>query len=96
MQDRLNSRPMIEQRVCQVILTVADWLPNNQEVLQSDSLKNDLGFDSLALVHLQVAIEDEFGFRFDPVRTDFISVFDKVVNLITFLIEAGIANEERS
>ena len=84
----------VEQRVYQVISTVADWLPRDRKIRQSDSLKNDLGFDSLAIVHLQVAIEDEFGIRFDPVNTDFISVFDTVGSLTTFLIDAGVVSEE--
>ncbi len=85
----------IEQRVYQVLGAIADWLPNNQEISLSDSLSNDLGFDSLAFVNLQIAIEDEFGFRFDPVQTDFISIFNTAGSLVTFLIKAGIDSEEQ-
>jgi acyl carrier protein len=93
-QTILSARLAIEQRVFQVLGKIAKWLPREQEVHPNNSLKQDLGFDSLALVHLQVAIEDEFGFRFDPVQTNFITVFDTAESLTTFLINAGVATEE--
>jgi acyl carrier protein len=58
----------------------------NPNVIHLDTnLVSDLGFDSLAIVHLQVAIEDEFEIRFDPVNTDFITVFETVGSLSDFL-----------
>ncbi|CCO22312.1 acyl carrier protein [Maridesulfovibrio hydrothermalis] len=74
-----------EKRVCNTIRATADWLPSDQIITDRHSLRKDLGFDSLAIVHLQVAIEDEFEIRFDPVSTDFITVFETVGSLSNFL-----------
>ena len=74
-----------EKRVCNTIHAIADWLPNDKIIINSHSLRKDLGFDSLAIVHLQVAIEDEFDIRFDPVNTDFVTVFETVGGLSDFL-----------
>lgn len=74
-----------EKRVCNTIRAIADWLPSDQIITNSHLLRKDLGFDSLAIVHLQVAIEDEFEIRFDPVNTDFITVFETVGSLSDFL-----------
>lgn len=73
--------------VIKQIREVADWLPPDQIFSPNNSLREDLGFDSLAIVRLQISLEDNFNFRFDPVNTDFISVFNSIDNLTTFLME---------
>ena len=72
--------------VVKQIRDVADWLPSDQIISPNNSLREDLGFDSLAIVKLQISLEDNFNFRFDPVNTDFISVFNSIDNLTTFLM----------
>lgn len=74
------------QNIYEIIHSIADWLPNDYQVTNGNSLKLDLKFDSLAIVHLQVAIEDEFQFRFDPINTDFLKVFDTVGSLLNYVM----------
>lgn len=75
----------INDRITDVILHIAEWLPDYYQITDNTSFKIDLKFDSLALVHLQVAIEDEFDFRFDPISTNFITVFHNVKNLREYI-----------
>ncbi len=48
-------------------------------------LKLDLGFDSIALVVLQVNIEERFGIQFDPLQDDFDEIFQKAGDLYTYV-----------
>lgn len=50
-------------------------------ILENDLLRDELGFDSLALVVLQIEIEDAFGIRFDPAEEDLQQVFFSVGTL---------------
>ena len=42
---------------------------------------DDLGFDSVNLLYLQVAVEDEFDIKFDPILDDFSEIFRNLKNL---------------
>jgi len=53
--------------------------------LLDKDLQNDLGLDSLAMVTLQVSIEDQFDLRFDPILMDLASVFQTVGTLVDFI-----------
>lgn len=56
------------------------WL-DGREVGPGMSLTEDLQLDSVALVHLQVAVEDSFSLRFHPVDDDLMAIFATVGNL---------------
>jgi acyl carrier protein len=88
----MDDRNEIFLSVIKQITAVADWLPSDQIFSPKTSLREDLGFDSLAIVRLQISLEDNFNFRFDPVNTDFISVFNSIENLTTFLMELQVLN----
>lgn len=51
------------------------------------SLRDDLGLDSMDIVRLQVVIEDEFNFRFDPGSHDLDAVFTTIGAISRFLAE---------
>lgn len=55
---------MIEQFMEDFYNLLIDARGCNQEVKNSDSLKEDLGFDSLTLVSLIISIENHFGIEF--------------------------------
>lgn len=48
-------------------------------------IQNELGFDSIMLIMLQIDIEDAFHIRFDPVEEDFQQVFLSVRTLTDFV-----------
>jgi len=72
------------QIIREILLRTFSWLDENNITLES-RLREDLELDSLAMVNLQVAIEDEFDIRFDPVETDLTEVFETVGTLINFI-----------
>lgn len=76
---------MIVKKVKDVILSIGNWIPKDVVITMDSNIKNDLGFDSLALIRLQVEIEDTFGLNFDPVDTDFVRVFSTVGNLVSYI-----------
>lgn len=45
-----------------------------------------LGYDSISMIHLQVEIEDEFRFMFDPIEDDFEQIFSSVANLYDYVV----------
>ena len=48
-------------------------------------IQDELGFDSIMLVVLQIDIEDAFHIRFDPVEEDLQQVFLSVRTLMDFV-----------
>jgi acyl carrier protein len=60
------------------------WLKEKKVNLESN-LKDDLGFDSISLVELQILIEEEFNIRFNPIETDLSEVFKTIASLIEYL-----------
>ena len=58
------------------------------EINFNDSLRDDLKLDSINLVNLQVAIEDSFDIRFNPLESDLALIFKTVGSLLSFL-ESG-------
>ncbi|NDV57969.1 acyl carrier protein [Bacteroides sp. 519] len=80
----------IEERIIQIIKKQFIWLSSQEEISVNASLRNDLAFDSIAIVNLQVLLEDEFDFRFNPVVDDFSKIFYSIETLtyyISLLIE---------
>ncbi len=61
---------------------------NISEINFNDSLRDDLKLDSINLVNLQVAIEDSFDIRFNPLESDLALIFKTVGSLLSFL-ESG-------
>ncbi|MBD5450898.1 MAG: acyl carrier protein [Lachnospiraceae bacterium] len=49
------------------------------------NLRDELGMDSLAMVMLQVQIEEEFRFTFDPIEDDFERIFETFGSLYNYL-----------
>ena len=78
------------QNVRKILTNNFDWLKGLNPILLEHRLREDLELDSLDMVNLQVAVEDEFDIRFDPVETDLTEVFQTVGSLAEFLkIYAG-------
>lgn len=73
------------QVIRRIMVNEFDWLTDGDCILAEHRLREDLELDSLAMVSLQVAIEDEFEIRFDPVQPDPTVVFHTVGSLAHFL-----------
>lgn len=57
---------------------IGDELDRQDDIMAIDEethLENDLGMDSLEMVSLQLAIEDAYGFEFNPAEDDFDDCF---------------------
>jgi len=67
----------------------------NKPILLEDKLGDDLGLDSVHLVDLIVAIEDEFNIRFDPMEVDLVEVFKTVESLVNYITK-NIPNQKSS
>lgn len=61
-----------------------EWI--QVEIHLDHRLREDLSLDSIAMVNLQVAIEDKFDFRFDPTEMDLVNIFESVNSLVDFLL----------
>lgn len=71
----------MEDLVC-VINQILDSQPELGTLSPKSRLHEDLGLDSLGLVRLQVAIEDEFTIHFDPMAEDLAEAFETVGSLL--------------
>lgn len=61
-------------------------IPFDNPLINPDTdLKLDLGLDSIALVVLQINIEECFGIQFDPLQDDFDEIFHKVNNVYIYV-----------
>lgn len=69
----------------QILVNLFDWITDANQIFPEHRLREDLELDSVAMVNLQVAIEDEFDIRFDPIETDLAEVFDTVGSLADFI-----------
>lgn len=59
----------------------------SDEIKMSDRFQEDLDMDSVKLVMLQIAIEDEFQIMFEPLKDNFIEIFSTVATLNKFIEE---------
>jgi acyl carrier protein len=57
-----------------------------ERILPEHRLREDIGLDSLAMIDLLVAIEEEFHIYLDPLEVDLYSAFETVGSL-TVLVE---------
>lgn len=77
----MNSDMEQNQIFDKVVRIIHDVLENEEVVTREATLVDDLMFDSVSLLYLQVAVEDEFDIRFDPLTDDFTSIFYSVDSL---------------
>ena len=81
------NRPGREETENRIIEIVTEMFRNsagyNKDVTVSDKtrIQDELGFDSIMLIVLQIDIEDAFHIRFDPVEEDLQQVFLSVRTL---------------
>ena len=75
---------IVLNKIQEIILNNFKWIISKDICLESN-LKNDLGFDSISLVELQILIEEEFNIRFNPIETDLSEVFKTITSLIEYL-----------
>ena len=68
-----------------MLVETFSWIYSANAILPEHRLQEDLELDSLAMVNLQVAIEDRFSIRFDPISMDLVEVFETVGSLASFL-----------
>lgn len=66
---------------------VSNILDEDCDIRKDSLFVNDLGFDSVNLLYLQVAVEDEFDIRFDPILDDFSVIFKDIISLCACIEE---------
>lgn len=79
MDDRIQGRVMAE------ICAIPGLLVNPEELGPRLRLREDVGLESVTLIQLIVAIEDEFDFRVDPLTTDLDEALETVDSLVAFV-----------
>ena len=55
---------------------------NEEKITPNASLTNDLGADSLALVEISLAVEEQFGIRLDDEETFALDTVQQIVDCI--------------
>ena len=77
------SREQIIEKLREILLAADD---RNREVLanctEGSHLTTDLGFTSVSLLYMVIAVEEEFGIRFDDVT---VSDFDTLGDVVDYL-----------
>lgn len=74
-------------RLQEVMLSNIPKLSGRDALLLQDNteLAADLQMDSFDIVTIQVVLEDEFNFEFNPMEDDFESIFSTMGNLTAYL-----------
>ena len=80
----MNSETAL-QIIQQILLNIIQPPVNVRQILPQHRLREDLDLDSLFIVNLQVAIEDEFDMRFDPIENDLTEGIETVGSLVAFI-----------
>lgn len=75
----------VHATVITLICQETDPAKLSDEVLLHHRLRGDLGLDSLNIVALTVALEDQFEMFFDPINMDLVEIFESVGSLIAFI-----------
>ena len=82
-------RKRIEKKVLELVYETIDKgedVPGDV-LADRESMLMDLGYDSISMIHLQVEIEDEFRFMFDPKEDDFEEIFSTVGKLCDYVVQ---------
>jgi len=74
---------MIFEKVTELVENCNKELERNIEA--GDRIVEDLGFDSIQLINLQVTLEDTFDFMFDPIDDDFSVIFYNIDSICKYL-----------
>jgi len=80
-----NSEEVKMSEVVAVIRDNFESLRTLEDLSSGSELHRDLGLDSLDIVRLQVAIEDHFDVRFDPIRDDLAEAFLSAGSLLKLI-----------
>lgn len=81
----------IEEKVIKMICEIIGC--EEKDIHDKGILLEDLGYDSITKIQLQVEIEDEFGFLFDPLEDDFDDIFSTVEKLCQYVVVRVNTNE---
>lgn len=75
------------KEVIDIMIANFPQLKEIQDLLSNRStrLAEDLQLDSFSIITLQVAIEDNFHIRFDPLEDDFVEIFRTIGQLVDFV-----------
>ncbi|MDP4118352.1 MAG: acyl carrier protein [Bacillota bacterium] len=63
-------------------IIASELMIEESEITPSSSIKDDLGADSLALVDLVMALEDEFGLEIPDEALESIKTVEDIVNYV--------------
>lgn len=73
-----------------VLKCMNEALSDSLETIKPETdLRDDLEMDSMDLVILQVELEQEFQFNFDPIEDDFVKIFQTFGSLCHYLENSG-------
>ena len=74
-----------QDKLIAIIRDVKRSISKNTEISERTQLAEDLGFDSIEMVTMMVAIEEAFGFSFDDEELSFetINSFGTLFDIIT-------------
>jgi acyl carrier protein len=87
MQDADMTTEQISDLIRRLISEVPGCFLRYDQIQPEHRLQEDLGLDSLAMVDLMVAIEDNLDVYFDPVQLDLETAFETVCSLSNFVTE---------
>lgn len=77
----------VQLRISEIILEMIKVDETPGRLTESTRLKEDLQLDSLAFVQLHMAMEDTFGIRINPDRTDVGEAFSTIGSLTGMVLD---------
>lgn len=83
-----QNKDEILERIIRIVIGMLQKTVKYDEsvvVTKESELLDDLGFDSIMLIVLQVEIEDAFHIRFNPVEEDLQQIFMSVQTLADYV-----------
>lgn len=74
---------MNNNQIVEILQSIVEpFIEDKKQILPSDNLADDLGFDSVDIVDLIVHIEDQFRIEFTETELDSFKTVSDIVNII--------------
>lgn len=83
-----NEKQRIERRIIEIITQIYRSVSKKRdipEITAVTDIRENLGFDSLMLIILQVDVEDTFHIHMNPIEDDFQYIFKNIQNLSNYV-----------
>lgn len=86
-EGRIVDEAVVSKQVMNILMDL--FQIKEQDLCKNKCFRKDYGLDSINMVNLLVAIEDNYKVRFDPIHIDLTEVFSSIDTLVKFIVKKG-------